>query len=123
MSAGANMPTPRLTHEEFRSAYAAGEVRVTIDPALAARFVSARLLLPLFMLPVLGIGVGLALMGWIITGLLVIAAGIVLPRLIKRGAPRFVLTQSLTDERFYEDAVNEGALHVTAAQDEPSAAG
>lgn len=107
----------RMTHSEFRQAYAAGQVRLEIDPKLAARFVSGRLLLPLFMMPVLGIGVGLALLGWVITGLAIIAAGIIVPRLIKRGAPHFVLTQALADERFYNDAVNEGALRVTPAAD------
>jgi len=76
---------------------------------------SARLLLPFFMLPVLGIGVGLALLGWIATGLAIIAAGIIVPRLIKRGAPRFILTQALADERFYEDAVNEKVLRVMSS--------
>jgi hypothetical protein len=106
-------PNDRMSHAMFRSAYAARRVRLEIDPKLAARFMSARLLLPLFMLPVLGIGVGLALMGWIITGLVLIAAGIVVPRLIKRGAPHFILTQALADETFYRDAVNEGVLRVS----------
>jgi hypothetical protein len=102
-----------VTHAEFRNAYVAGRVRLEIDPALAARFMSARLLLPLLMLPVLGIGVGLALMGWIVTGLAIIAAGIIVPRLIKRSAPHFILTQALADEKFYQDAVNEDVLRVT----------
>ncbi len=103
-----------MNHSEFRQRYASHNVHVEIEPKSAARFVSARLLLPLVMLPLLGIGVGLALMGWIVTGLTLIAAGIVIPRLIKRGAPRFILTQALADERFYRDAVNEGVLRVTA---------
>lgn len=106
----------RLTHAEFREAYAAGRLHSEIDPALAARFVSGRLLLPLFAMPVLGIGVGLALIGWIVTGFIVIAAGIVVPRFIKRGAPRFVLTQALSDERFYLDAVNAGVLRAAARE-------
>lgn len=108
-------PNDRMSHAAFRDAYAAGRVRLEIDPALAARFVSARLLLPLFMLPVLGIGVGLALMGWIITGLATIAAGMIVPRLIKRAAPHFILTQALADDSFYQDAVSEGVLRVTHA--------
>lgn len=104
-----------MTHAEFRNAYAGGRLRIEIDPTQAARFMSARLLLPFFMLPVLGIGVGLALLGWIATGLAIIAAGIIVPRLIKRGAPRFILTQALADERFYEDAVNEKVLRVMSS--------
>jgi hypothetical protein len=101
-----------MTHDEFREAHATGRLRVDIDPKLAARFLSARLLLPLFTMPVLGIGVALALIGWIVTGFLVIALAMAVPRLIKRGAPRFILTHALTDEKLYLDAVAAGALRV-----------
>ncbi|HWI15869.1 MAG TPA: hypothetical protein VNT02_16505 [Burkholderiales bacterium] len=106
-------PGEPISHAAFRDAYAAGRARVEIDPALAARFMSARLLLPLFILPVLGVGVGLALLGWIVTGLAIIAAGIVVPRLIKRSAPHFILTHALSEEAFYRDSVSEGVLRVT----------
>ncbi|HET9403848.1 MAG TPA: hypothetical protein VFO57_04660, partial [Burkholderiales bacterium] len=90
-----------MNHGEFTSAYAHGKVKVEIDPKAAARFLSARLLLPLVMMPVLGLGVALALSGWIYTGLAILAAGIVAPQLIKRGAPHFILTQALQDAAFY----------------------
>lgn len=106
-----------MTHAQFKAAYAAGRVSVEIDPVAAARFVSARLLLPLFMLPLLGIGVGLALLGWIVTGLSIIALGIIVPRLIKRGAAHFVLAHALTDEQLYRDAVNEKILRLAAPGD------
>jgi hypothetical protein len=99
-----------LTHAQFVAAYRSGVLRVDIDRAQAARFVSARLLLPLVKLPVLGIGVALALVGWVWSGLIVIAVGIIAPMLIKRSAPRFVMTQSLEDARFYEDATASGLL-------------
>ena len=60
-----------------------------IDPQAAARVLSARLLLPFVVMPVIGAGVALALIGWIYTGLAVIALGFIAPRLIKRSAPRF----------------------------------
>lgn len=93
-----------MTHEAFVAAYRSGALRVTIDRAAAARFVSARLLLPLVMLPILGIGVALALLGWIWVGLIVIAVGTGAPVLIKRSAPHFVITHALQDAKFYEDA-------------------
>jgi hypothetical protein len=67
-------------------------------------------MLPLVMLPVLGTGVALALIGWIWTGLIVIAVGTIAPVLIKRSAPHFVLTQALRDARFYDDAAACGLL-------------
>jgi hypothetical protein len=74
--------------------------------------VSARLLLPLVMLPVLGAGVGLALVGWIWSGLAVLAAGIVIPRLIKRSAPHFVLNHAFDDEEIYNEVTATGVLRI-----------
>lgn len=102
----------RHTHGEFVAAYRAGTVSVNFDPVAAARFLSARLLLPLFMLPLLGIGVALALTGWIWTGITVIALGIIVPRLIKRGAPHFLLQQALSDEDLYRDLTHAGVMQV-----------
>jgi hypothetical protein len=85
---------------------------VRVDPQLASRYVSARLLLPFMMLPVLGAGVALALIGWVWTGLAVIVLGIVLPRLIKRSAPHFLLTQALRDENFYRELITAGVLRI-----------
>ena len=101
-----------LNHDEFTAAYRSGEVIVNFEPVAAARFLSARLLLPLFMLPVLGIGVGLALTGWIWTGLTVIALGIIVPRLIKRGAAHFLLQQLLTDAALYNELLHNRIIEV-----------
>lgn len=102
-----------MTHQEFIAAYTRGEVKVEVEPVGAARFLSARLLLPLVMMPVLGIGVALALTGWIYTGLAVIAAGIIAPRFIKRSAPHFVLTQALQDAAVYDEVTRAGLLRIT----------
>ncbi len=107
-----------MTHAEFVTAYTRGEIKVEMDPAGSARFLSARLLLPLVMMPVVGIGIALALTGWIYTGILIMAAGIVAPRLIKRSAPHFVLTQALEDPRVYDEVVSTGILRVTALKNE-----
>ena len=103
---------PALTHAEFVAAYQGGRVRVNFEPKLAARFLSGRLLLPLFMMPVLGIGVALALTGWIWTGLTVIALGIIVPRMIKRGAPHFLLNQALEDPGLYQELLNNGVMEL-----------
>ncbi len=105
-------PAPSLSHREFVAAFHNDTITVTFDPKGAARFLSARLLLPLFMMPVLGIGVALALTGWIWTGLIVIALGIIAPRLIKRGAPRFLMHQMMDDESLYRDVVRAGIMRV-----------
>jgi len=103
-----------VNHEAFVAAYTRGEVKVEVDPAGAARFLSARLLLPFVAMPVAGAGVALALVGWIYTGLAVIAAAIVVPRLIKRSAPHFVLTQALQDAAVFEEVTRANILRVTS---------
>ena len=101
-----------MTHDEFVTAYTNGQVRVTIDPAAAAKYLSARLLLPFVMMPVIGIGIALALVGWLVTGFVVIGFGMIVPRLIKRSAPNFVLMQSLQDETVYNEVLAAGILQI-----------
>jgi hypothetical protein len=101
-----------MTHAEFIAAYARGEIRVEIDPKEAARHLSARLLLPFVMMPVVGLGIALALIGWFFLGLAVIALGIIVPQLIKRSAPHFLLTQVLEDGAVYEEVTRSGLIRV-----------
>ncbi|MCC6657135.1 MAG: hypothetical protein IT512_02995 [Rhodocyclaceae bacterium] len=88
---------------------------MTVDPAAASRYLSARLMLPFFVMAVLGAGIALALIGWIGSGLAVIAIGFIAPRLIKRSAPRFVLTQAVQNEQTYREATQAGILLITAS--------
>ena len=90
-----------MTHEEFVAAYQAGRIRVTVDREAASRFVSGRAMLPLVLLPVLGLGVALALVGYIITGLLIFLAAIALRFVVRRSSDGFLLWRALRDEEFY----------------------
>jgi len=100
-----------MTHGEFVAAYHRGELKVEFDPRGAARFLSARLLLPFVMMPILGIGVAIALVGWFFTGLTIIALGILAPQLIKRSAPHFLLQQALHDPAVYEELTEARVMH------------
>ncbi len=111
METPANTPLT-LPHAEFIAEYAQGTVIVNFDAKAAARLLSGRLLLPLFMMPVLGVGVALALTGWVWTGLAVIALGIIVPKLIKRGAPHFLLQQALGDAGLYQELLNNGVMQL-----------
>jgi hypothetical protein len=106
-----------MTHAEFVEAYRTGAIRVNVDRKAAGRYLSARLWLPLVMLPVLGLGVALALIGWLWTGFSLIALGTLAPLLIRRSAPHFVLTQALEDETLYDEIVREQLLEIFAAND------
>jgi hypothetical protein len=103
-----------MTHAEFVAAYQRGEIKVEFDPRGAARFLSARLLLPFVMMPILGTGVAIALVGWFFTGLAIILLGIAMPQLIKRSAPHFLFQQALHDPAIYQDLTAANVLRVTS---------
>ena len=109
-----------MTHTEFITAYRGGRVTVEFYRVRAGQFLSARLMLPVLMLPLLGAGVALALLGWIWSGLALIAAGIIAPRLIKRAAPHFLLTQMLGDEKLYADVQRAGILRIDTTDAQPA---
>ena len=103
-----------MTHAEFVAAYREGDITVTIERGAAGKFMDRRLLLPLVRLPVLGLGVALALVGWVWTGFLVFGIALLMPIVVKRTAPNFVMTQALQDEKFYKDALAAGVIELTA---------
>jgi uncharacterized membrane protein len=99
-----------MTHEEFVAAVRSGSTRVHVDEKSAAQQLSARLMLPFVLLPVMGLGVALAIVGhWIIGGLVFIAA-LALRFAVRRSAPGFVLQRALADERFYAEALAAGLI-------------
>jgi uncharacterized membrane protein len=99
-----------VTHAEFVAAYRERRLKVQVDKSAAARMVSARLMLPLVLLPVMGLGVALALVGYFVIGALVFLAALGLRYAVRRSAPGFVLQRALADERFYTEAIASGLL-------------
>ena len=103
-----------MTHDEFVAAWRAGRVRIEVDPRLAGALVSQRLLLPFVAIAVIGLGIALVLWGSMLAGLAVGAVGILVPRLIKRGAAGFVTAHIAEDAELYDAAVRAGALRIIA---------
>jgi hypothetical protein len=101
-----------MTHEEFVAGYHTGRVRVHIDREAAARFVSGRAMLPLVMLPILGLGVALALVGYVIAGVGVFIAALVLRLLVKRSSNGFLLWRALRDAEFYKQVLAAQVLKI-----------
>jgi uncharacterized membrane protein len=99
-----------VTHAEFVAAVRERRLKVRVDKSAAARMVSARLMLPLVLLPVMGLGVALALVGYFVIGALVFLAALGLRYAVRRSAPGFVLQRALADERFYAEAIASGLL-------------
>lgn len=104
-----------MTHEEFVAAYQAGRIRVRVDRDAAARFVAGRAMLPLVLLPVLGLGVALALVGYVITGVIVFLAALLLRYLVRRSSNGFLLWRALQDADFYRQLVAARILRIEQA--------
>jgi hypothetical protein len=108
--------TAELSHAQYCAAYANGEIRVDIDTVLAYRYLSARLLLPLVMLSVLGMGVSVALALHWFPGVLLVVLGFALPRLTRMSAPSFLMSRSLADPTVYEDARRLDILRIVPVE-------
>jgi hypothetical protein len=101
-----------VTHAEFVAAYRAGRVHVKVDRNAAARFVAGRALLPLVLLPFLGLGVALALAGYVVTGTIVFLAALLIRYLVRRSSDGFIVWRALRDAEFYRQAMAAQALCV-----------
>jgi hypothetical protein len=101
-----------MTHQEFVAAYQAGRIRLKVDGDAAVRFVSGRAMLPLVMLPVLGLGVALALVGYIVAGTTVFLAALLLRYLVRRSSHGFLLWRALHDPEFYRQVVAAQVLRI-----------
>jgi hypothetical protein len=101
-----------MNHQEFVDAYQNGTLNAVMPQKIASQYLSRRLLLPFFMMPILGAGIGLALVGWLITGILVFLLGFIAPRLIKRNAVSILMYQALQDPGAYEHMRESGILEV-----------
>jgi hypothetical protein len=101
-----------MNHQEFVQAYHNGTLNMAMDQKIAAQYLSRRLLLPFFMLPFLGAGIALALIGWFVTGVLVFLIGFLVPRLVKKNAIPILLYQALQDPQVYEDLRESGTMEI-----------
>ena len=101
-----------MTHEEFIAAYRSGTIRVRVDRQRAAKLVSARLMLPFVLLPLLGLAVALALTGRLFGGIAVFLLVLALRYAIRASSQGFVLSRALQNQNFYEEVVGAGVLSV-----------
>ena len=106
---------PYVSHEEFRAGLPAGRFRVVVDPKLARRYVSQRLMLLVVLMPVIGVGIALALTGRTWTGAALVAAGVVLNRVVMWQAPKILVQMASRDPAVYDFATQNGLLEVRRA--------
>jgi hypothetical protein len=101
-----------MTHEEFIAAYRSGTIRVRVDRQRAAKLVSARLMLPFVLLPLVGLAVALALTGRLFAGIALFLLVLALRYGIRASSQGFVLSRALQSPAFYQEALAAGILQV-----------
>jgi hypothetical protein len=70
------------------------------------------MMLPFVLLPLLGLGVALALTGWLLAGGAVFLGALALRFLVRASSQGFILARSLEDPAFYEEMRGKGILVV-----------
>jgi hypothetical protein len=101
-----------VAFEEFRAGLPAGRFRVVIDPKLARRYVSQRLMLIVLLLPVIGAGLALALTGNTWAGALLVAVGVIANRVLMAQSGKIVLHLASHDAKAYEHVTQHGVMEV-----------
>jgi hypothetical protein len=104
-----------VTHAEFVAAYREGRARALVERRAAARFVSARMMLPLILPPVLGGAVALALTGFLFWGAALFVLAFAFRALVRASSQGFVVSRALEQPRFYDEAIASGLLRVEPA--------
>ena len=105
-----------IPHEDFRAGLPAGHFRVVVDPKLARRYVAQRLMLIVVVIPLIGVGLALALTGRTWPGALLVAAGVLLNRLVMWQAPKILLQMAQRDAAVYAFTTQNGILEVRRAR-------
>jgi hypothetical protein len=104
-----------IPFEEFSNGLPHGRFRVVVNPALAVPFVAHCTRATPLAMALIGPGIAAALLGYLWTGGLLVAAGILLRRLVKTQAPRILLHLVTRMPAVYEQATEHGVMEVRRA--------
>lgn len=105
-----------LTYAEFRAQLPTGGLRLIVNPVRAQKYIRHRLFVVGIALPMLGIGVALALSGYAWVGLPMVLAGVILPRVIKSQAAKILLYLAQQDAKTYQEAIDFEIMEVRYAE-------
>ena len=104
-----------IPFEEFRNGLPHGRFRVVVNPTLAAPFVAHRTHATPLAIALIGPGIAAALGGYPWVGALLVAAGVLLRRVVKKQAPRILLHLAARVSSVYEQATEHGVMEVRRA--------
>lgn len=111
----ANDSAEYIPFQEFSAGLPRGRFRVIVNPALVTPFVNRRTHAAALALALIGPGIAVALYGHAVVGAVLVAAGILLRRIIKTKAPRILLHLAARVPSIYEEATETGVMEVRRA--------
>lgn len=106
-----------VPHEEFKIGLPVGRFRLIVNPNKAYRYVRHRLYLNGISIPLLGTGVALGLVGYLIPGTIFCVIGFGLRWFVKREAPKILLHLVQKDAKVYYEAIEYEIMEVRLARD------
>jgi hypothetical protein len=105
-----------IPHQEFKTGLPRGRFRVIVNPECAQKYIKHKLFVIGIALPLMGLGAALALSGYPWAGLPMVLIGIILPRVIKKQAPKILLYLTQHDAKTYQEAIEYEILEVRMAE-------
>lgn len=105
-----------IPFDEFRNGLPHGRFRVVVNPTLAAPFVMHRTHATPLAIALIGPGIAAALGGYPWLGLALVAAGVLLRRVVRRQAPRILLHLASRVPSVYEQATEHAVMEVQRAR-------
>jgi hypothetical protein len=103
---------PHIPHQAFKAGLPFGHFRVVVNPALARSYVIHLTRVKYVTLAAIGVGVALALSGYWVAGGVLVLAGIVANRVVKRQAGPILLHLAARHESIYDEATSHGVMEV-----------
>ena len=101
-----------LPHAEFCAGLPVGRFHLIVNPERAQKYVRHRLFVVGLALPVIATGTALAWSGYVWLGLPMVAAGLIVPRVIKAQAAKILLYLALREEKTYREALDFEIMEV-----------
>ena len=101
-----------LPHAAFCAGLPAGRCHLIVNPERAQKYIRQRLFVVGLALPVIGIGTALAWSGYLWIGFPMVAAGVLVPRVVKAHAAKILLHLVLREEKTYREALDFEIMEV-----------
>jgi hypothetical protein len=106
-----------VPYADFIAGLPIGRFRLIVNPDRAYKYVRHRLFLNGISIPLLGTGVALGLVGYVIPGAILCLLGFGMRWFVKREAPKILLHLIQKDAKVYYEAIDFEIMEVRLAQD------